>query len=177
MDIVLGSIIHKTIYVLSCIFNLFRKNNKVEPFDKEDNHQIEILETNKSIDEKNVQNYLNHHILYTDDKFHETHFTEEPLIVKFKYNNQIYQISLNKLESKKEDHLPIVKQPKILSAVVKKDNDEYCVTEKISQFHGNTRNFFSHIPDVKNDFSIIIKDNDGKLYIFDMMGNHKVHTI
>ena len=80
---------------------------------------IEILSFNKETDKENLMKYLKHHIMYTDDKFHKMYFFDEPLIVRFKYQNEIYQICLKQLESKNTDHSVVMKEPKYLSAVVK----------------------------------------------------------
>lgn len=140
---------------------------------------IEILSFNKETDKENLIKYLKHHIMYTDDKFHKMYFFDEPLVVKFKYQNEIYQICLNQLESKNTDHSVVMKEPKYLSAVIKLDDEDegICITEKFVEFHGPNRNFFKHIPDCVSDFSVIFKDHKGKLHTFDMMGNQEVHDL
>jgi len=126
---------------------------------------VEILEINKNVDTENLLKYLKHHIMYTEDKFNKTYF-DSPLIVKFKYQNEIYIIHLNKLECKNIDHSVIFKEPKFLSAVIK-DED---ITKKLQELHGPSRNFFKHILDAVSDIHLLLSNYHGKLQIFDMMG-------
>jgi hypothetical protein len=140
---------------------------------------IEIINLTKETDRVNLIKYLKHHIMYTDDKFHPMYFFDGPLIVRFKYQNETYQVCLKQLESKNTDHSVSIKEPKILSAVVKlnEDDEGKCVTEQLVEFHGPNRNFFSHIPDTVADFSMILKDHRGELHTFDMMGNKNIHKL
>jgi len=140
---------------------------------------IEIIDLTKDVDRNNLLKYLRHHIMYTDDEFHPMYFLDEPLIVRFKYQNEIFQVCLNQMESKNTDHSVSIKDPKILSAVVKLDENcqGKCITEKLVEFHGPDRNFFSHIPDTVSDFSVILKDYKGELHTFDMMGNQNIHKL
>jgi hypothetical protein len=140
---------------------------------------IEILDLTKEVDRDNLIKYLRHHIMYTDDVFHPMYFFDGPLVVRFKYQNETYQICLKQLESKNNEHSVVMKEPKYLSAVVKNSDIEegICITEKIVELHGPTRNFFNHIPDSVSDFSVILRDHKGKLHTFDMMGNQKIHEI
>lgn len=143
-------------------------------------NKIEILESNKDIDLDNIIKYLKHHIMYTDDNFHKLYFIDEPLIIRFKYQNEIYQMCLKQLECNNTDHSVIKKESKCLSAIVKlndDDDDGICITDKFVEFHGPERNFFTHIPDCITDFSIILKDYKGKLCIFDMMGNQQIYLL
>ncbi len=140
---------------------------------------IEILDLTKEVDKDNLLKYLKHHIIHSDDKFHPMYFFDEPLIVRFKYQNEIYQVCLRQLESKNTDHSITIKEPKFLSAIVKLDEKDEgrCITEQLVEFHGPCRNFFSHIPDTISDFSVILKDIKGELHTFDMMGNQKIHRL
>jgi hypothetical protein len=137
---------------------------------------IEIIDLTKETDRGNLIKYLKHHIMYTDDEFHPMYFFDEPLIVRFKYQNETYQVCLKQLESKNTDHSVSIKEPKILSAVVKlnEDDEGKCVTEQLVEFHGPNRNFFSHIPDTVSDFSVLLKDHKGEIHTFDMMGNKNI---
>jgi len=142
-------------------------------------NDIEILDITKEIDKDNLNKYLRHHIMCTDDIFHPMYFFDGPLLVRFKYQNEIYQICLKQLESKNTDHTMTNKEPKFLSAVIKiHENDQgKCITEKLVELHGPDRNFFNHIPDTISDLPILLKDYRGKLHIFDMMGNQKIHEL
>ncbi len=140
---------------------------------------IEIIDLTKETDRGNLVKYLKHHIMCTDDKFHPIYFFDEPLRVRFKYQNEVYQICLKQLESKNTDHSVIAKEPKILSAIVKlyEDDEGKCVTEQLVEFHGPDRNFFNHILDTVSDFSVLLKDHKGELHTFDMMGNKNIHKL
>jgi hypothetical protein len=169
------------IYIYILIFLGYHKEEDHKPVESliVINEDIEILDLTKETDKDNLRKYLKHHIMNTDDKFHPMYFFDGPLIVKFKYLNEMYQICLTQLESKNTDHSVIKKEPKYLSAIIKinENDDGHCITEQFVEFHGPTRNFFNHIPDVISDFSIILKNHKGKLHTFDMMGNHKVHNL
>jgi hypothetical protein len=141
---------------------------------------IEVLHLSKNADKDNIVNYLKHHIMYTNDKFHPMYFFDGPLIVKFKYQNEIYQICLIQLESKNTDHSVIMKEPKYLSAVIKKNKDDEegkCITEQFVEFHGPNRNFFKHISDTTSDFSVIFQNHNGILHTFDMVGNEQLRIL
>ena len=84
---------------------------------------------------------------------------------------------LKQLKSKNHDHSVIKKEPKYLSAVVKNGENEECVTNKLVEFHGPSRNFFIHIPDAVSDVRIILKNHKGKLHTFDMLGMQQIHDI
>ncbi len=115
--------------------------------------------------------------MYTDDKFYSINFFDEPLIVRFKYQNEIYQLCINQMKCKNIDHSVSVKDPKILSAVVKNKEEEKCITEQLVELHGPDRNFFSHIPDAISEKSILLKDHKGELHTFDMMGNKHIYRL
>jgi len=131
---------------------------------------VQVLNLSKTVDSDNVSKYLRHHIMYTDDKFHEMDFFDGPLVVRFKYQNETYQICLKQLKSKNNEHTVVVRQPKYLSAVIKVGDSEESITEKIVEFHGPSQNFFSHILDAVSDIEVILKDHKGTLYTFDMLG-------
>lgn len=143
------------------------------------NEDIQILDLTKNMDKENIIKYLRHHIMYTDDEFYKMYFFDGPLIARFKYQNEIYQICLSQLESKNHEQSVVMKEPKYLSAVIKNDeNDEgNCITSKFVELHGPNRNFFKHISDTVSDFSVILKDHKGKLHTFDMMGNNQIHDL
>ncbi len=67
----------------------------------------------------NVKKYLRHHIMKTDDEF-ENQVFNNPVVVYFKYNNEKYRICLKKLMSKNTEQTNIKKEPKFLSAIIKK---------------------------------------------------------
>lgn len=139
-------------------------------------NDIEILNLSRETDIINATKYLRHHIMYTEDNFHPMYFFGKHLLIRFKYRNEIYQICLKQMESKNTDHSVSMKEPKILSAVMKfcenEENKEKYVTEQLVEFHGPNRNFFKHIPDTTLDFSILLGIDNGELNIFDMMGNN-----
>ena len=143
------------------------------------NHDIDILDISEIatghrivLDIPNLRKYLMHHIIYTDDMFEKIYF-DKPLIIKFKFENEIYQICLNCLESKKSDQKTIIKEPRYLSAVIIEEENETDVTEKIIEFHGPLRNFFRHIPDTAFDISLIT-EKKGCLHTFNMLGDSYV---
>ena len=141
---------------------------------------IKILETTLE-DSKNLLNYLRHHIMYTDDTFENIYF-EDPIFVKFKYLNETYQICLKKLESTKDDHAEIIKNPPPLVATIRDPSDSdkvtHDITEKLRELHGSTKNFFKHIPDAEHELSDILKEHSGKeLHVFDAMGCSIIRTI
>jgi len=173
-----NSITHIFYIFLGKLFVRKKTNNKVESLIVSDS-SIQIINTNIQLNENeidNIRNYLHHHILYTDHTFHPTYFNNF-LHVKFKYQNEMYQICLTKLESTKNEHLDVISTPKYLSAVIISDEGEHCITDTIKEFHGHTKNFFKHIPDTIHDLSIILKDHkkyNSKLHTFDMMGNNQI---
>lgn len=159
-------------------YKMLSNNIKASSFVIDENiANIEIIEVNRSIDQNNLINYLKHHIMFTDDKFKIEHF-HEPLIVRFKFQNEIYKIHLKHLISKNTDHSVSINDAKYLSAVIKNHDHEegIYITDLLVELHGPERNFFSHIPDVISDLSVLLKEykNNGKLYTFDMLGNQKI---
>ena len=158
-------------------YNIVKQNNQTSSFVIDENSEITIIEVNRNVDQTNLTKYLKHHIMLSDDKFKIEHF-DEPLIVRFKYQNETYQMCLKHLISKNIDHSVSASEPKYLSAVIKHHDHEEGVhiTDLLVEFHGPKRNFFSHIPDVVSDISVLLKEhkNNGKLYTFDMMGNQKI---
>ena len=162
-------------------YNIVEYNAQVSSFviDENNENEIEIIDVNKNVNQTNLTNYLRHHIMITDDKFKTEHF-DEPLIVRFKYQNEIYKIYLKHLISKNTDHSVSINGSRYLSAIIKKHDHEegIHITELLVELHGPKRNFFSHIPDVISDISILLKEHGcGKLYTYDMMGNQKILEI
>jgi hypothetical protein len=163
-------------------------NIQASSFVVDENDELEIIEITakdgKEVDKENLTRYLKHHIMLSDDKFKKDHF-DEPLIVRFKYQNEIYRICLKHLIAKNTDHSISVNDPKYLSAIVKQhdndDDDGIHVTDVLVEYHGPDRNFFSHIPDVISDILILLKEHHNgagnKLHTFDMMGNIKIHEL
>jgi hypothetical protein len=146
----------------------------------ENNIDIEIIDSTKDTDQTNLTKYLKHHIMFTDDKFHPMYFFDEPLVVRFKYQNETYRICLKQLEAKNTDHSISINEPKYLSAIVKHHDDDegIHVTDILVEFHGPDRNFFSHIPDTVSEIPMLLSDHKGhKLHTFDMMGNQKIHHL
>jgi len=163
----------------------FYEHKKVESLIVTDS-DIKIICADQNLDEQNLLNYLRHHILFTDDQFYVTYF-DEPILVRFKYLNETYQICLKKLESTKDDHQDIICSPKYLSAIIKDpENTENTIniTEHFKEIHGHTKNFFKHIPDAVHDIPSILKDYNGglikngsKLHTFNMMGHENIHEL
>ena len=159
-----------TIYVfildiIDRILKLFEKCDKYESIIVDDNG-IVIVEIIPNIDSYNVTRYLKNHILLEDISFVPYDY---PVVVKFKYLDKIYKIHLNQLRSSKDDHTEIIESPKILLATLG-DED---VTETIREYHGNTQNFYAHIPDVANPLELLLED----LHIYDMMGNNTINKL
>lgn len=118
-----------------------------------------------------------HHVIDENTNFSTQAFSS-PLFVRFKYINEIYQICLVKLESTKDDHKPIEELPRYLSGtIITNGGTEICVTQKLKEFQGFTRNFFKHIPDAIHDLSHLFKEHSGELHTFDMMGLSKIQNI
>ncbi len=143
---------------------------------------IEILEYSRETNKDNLVKYLKHHIMYTDDKFYPMYFFDDHLRIRFKYQNEVYQLCISQMECKNTDHSISIKSPKILSAVIKThENDEgMCVTKQLVECHGPDRNFFSHMPDAVSDIPVLLKNHKGKkteLHTFDMMGNKYVYKL
>ena len=159
------------------ILDCFRQSKKVDPFILDDCEDVKIVDVYPKIDNiENAYKYLKHHILYTDDTFDKIYF-DNPIFIKFKYMNECYTICVQKFESTYTTHLNIIKEPKLLSAVVYDKNDnEINITDKAREIHGHTRNFYEHIPDVITDRSIIFNFK-GKLNTYDMMGNYKTYKL
>jgi hypothetical protein len=190
-------------------------SKKVESFNPESDEIIVLDITNIDTQEiipdsfselySNVQKYLDHHLSYeSSNTFVPIDFDSGPINVRFKHINEIYQISLKRLKSTNKDHGPINSTPLYLSGTVKYKGKDTCVTQKLREFHGNNRNFFSHIPDTIHHISYYIehmisqspkrtkKDikgtpkhlqvifddyKGGDLHTFDMNGQTKIHTI
>jgi hypothetical protein len=180
-------ICHKLLNLYLCFailfgYNIVSKNDTSSFIFDEKNVNIKLYEVSKDIDTNNLIKYLRHHIMQTDDEFYPKHF-EVPLFVKFGFQNEVYQICLSRIYSKKTDHSVSLKEPRILSAILKhhendEDDEGISITEQLVEFHGPDRNFFSHIPDAISDISILLASHGGKeLHIFDMLGNKKIHTI
>lgn len=144
------------------------------------NDEITIISVSDSeVDLINLQNYLNHNILHTDDVFYNVEKFPKPIMIKFKYCGEVYRLCLKSLKSKKHEHNEVVKQPRYLSVVVKNGETEIeNITERMTEFHGNTRNFFDHIPDSVFDFSLVFDDmriEDGySIHTYDMSGNEEI---
>ena len=155
----------------------FGSKKKTESLIPEKGIRIINIETlGSEISEEDLTNYLEHHLNEAEPNFEKVEF-DNPIYVRFKYLNEIYQMCLNGLQSTRDEHKPFKTTPKYLSAVIKHNGDEMCVTEKIREFHGHSRNFFDHIPDVVNDLNFLLKDHQGELHTFDMMGNVSVHKL
>lgn len=171
------NLIHKYFY------ERYETHTNVSPFNKnqEDNliFIIEIEHKNEeNINCDNILKYLNHHILLQKSIFYVQYF-KKPIIVKFKYMGNVYRICLKKMECKNDQHSTINKNPKILSAFIKKDNNEIDVTDILKEFHGNNKNYFAHIPDSINvitELSYLLK-HEGELEIYDMIGNINKYDI
>lgn len=144
-----------------------------------DEKDIEIIGVTKDTDRNNLVKYLKHHIMYTNDKFHPMYFFDGPLVVRFRYQNEIYRICLKQLESKHTDHSVSISEPMYLSAVVKQHNNDegILITEQLVEFHGPGRNFFSHIPDSVSELTVLLSEHKGLLYTFDMLGNQKIYKL
>ncbi len=173
-------VIYKKILIIYAFIMGQTNSSSIEPVNSfiVTENDIDIITLSKEeIDKENILNFLKHHIIYTDDKFYPMYFFNEPLIIRFKYQNEVYKICLNKLENERKEHLQIIRGPKILSAFIKNGNDEEYITDEIIELHGPNRNFFSHIPDVESDISIILKKYKGNLYTFDMMGKHVIYDL
>jgi len=173
------------VFIMLSLGYTLRPNKEVDSLIVTKN-EIEIIEMSIDTDKDNLINYLKHHIMYTDDKFHPMYFFDNHLFVRFKYQNEIFQICLTQLESKNTDHSVIMKEPKFLSAVIKKDTNknepdpsQNCITEILVELHGPERNFFKHIPDTVCDLSVLLslKKHTGLLYTFDMLGNDTIHEL
>ncbi len=155
--------------------------SNVESLIPEENIRIiEIIDDHDhGITEDELCRYLEHHIeLEGPDNFDKKTF-EHPVTVRFKYRNEIYSMVLKGMTSTKDDHKEIKKTPKCLSAIIRYTDsqgktNESCVTERIREFHGHSKNFFDHIPDVISDLDILLKGYKGQLHTYDMMGNTKV---
>lgn len=192
------------IYILIRLFcrwdkreTIIQVNSFVVPDDQLNN--IEIIDCSGVVNSDNLVNdlvndlvnYLKHHILYSDTTFTEHQF-DRILSVRFKYQNEIYTICLNGLHSKKTEQTNVVKEPRILSAIiegevrnegevksegeVKNEETNIDVTEEIVELHGPTRNFFKHIPDAIFDPAhILTKYNGFRLRVFDMLGREYVY--
>lgn len=147
----------------------------------EKNIDIEIIDLNKDTDRNNLTNYLKHHIMLTDDKFHPMYFFDEPLVVRFKYQNETYRICLKQLEAQNTDHSVSMNEPKYLSAIIENDegNEGLHITDLLVEYHGPDRNFFKHIPDTVNDIPLLLAPiyKGCKLHTFNMMGTLKVHDL
>lgn len=132
-------------------------------FTEQDN-VIEVIETSETVDLDNLLKYLRHHFMFTDESFNSVIFAT-PLNVRFKCDKKTHRIVLKKLNCTKKDHVDIVKLPTILSVVISKvtdteskDNDGVCITNTIVEYHGHTKNFYTHIPDAVYNFNEAIKD-------------------
>jgi hypothetical protein len=171
---IMDRILYYTLYpvfLCSC-----KKRAKVESF-VISNKDINILDSSKKLTKRelsNLLNYLRHHIMYTDHPFVQTDF-DEPLVIRFKYKNEIYRICLSGLKSRNTEHGIVKKEPRILSAVV---GDE-CITDIINEYHGPEQNFFGHIPDsVSCPRTLLSKELQcGDINIFDSLGNTYVVKI
>lgn len=140
---------------------------------------IEISDDhNHGLSEEELCNYLEHHL---DSDGPEPNFTkitfEHPVKIRFKHGNEIYSMCLKGMTSTRDDHKEIQTTPKYLSAVIRHGDDEICVTNRIREFHGHSKNFFDHIPDVISDLNVLLNDCEGQLHTYDMMGSSKVHDL
>lgn len=137
-----------------------------------DTNDITILEiSDDKVDRLNILRYLNNNIKHTNDAFYKEVF-DSPIRVKFEYLGRIYRICLSKIETSNNEHTEIEEIPKILSATVE-DTD---ITEIVREYHGHTKNFYKHIPDVIYDLSYIL-ELDGDLHTYDTMGNYNVYVL
>lgn len=180
IDCIINSLIeilHEYCYKYIKNIKNIKNNDDVSSFYEKKNNYISIIEveTNNVIDYENLINYLNHHILLDNSVFYKQNFVR-PIFVKFKYMGEIYKICLKKLESKNNQHKSIDKNPKILSAVLLKDENEIDITDTLKEFHGNDKNYFSHISDAISDLSYLL-DSDGELHVYDMIGNINKYNI
>jgi hypothetical protein len=135
---------------------------------------VESVDHNNNYDYDNIQNYLRHHIVDPKHNFYKTHYNN-PVFITFKYINKHYKICLKSMSSTHMDHYEIEETPRILYAIVK-NHTETNVTDKIKEYHGNTKNFYSHIPDIITDLYYLL-GHEGELHIFDMMGNDEITNL
>lgn len=178
------SAIDHTIGIIAYIFNFIgitQNNHQVYSFIIDENEKIKVLDINcilcteevtNKIDVNNVENYLNHHYIDNTISFTATEY-DRPIIVQFKYNNNIYKICLDKLKTLAKDQTTITREPMILSATIRTKFSKKCssITKEIVKFHGPDRNFFKHIPDAITDLNVIFGNNI--IYIFDSLGRKR----
>lgn len=169
--IITGGFLITTIHALGMLFNFYKKTN-AESFVPEDRIRIiEIIDKhNHNITEDELSNYLEHHLDEKPADFTKKEF-KHPIIVRFKYQNEIYSMCLKSMKYTRNEHKEIKPTPKYLSAIIRHGDDEICVTQRIREFHGHSKNFFDHIPDVENDLKKLLENHKGDLYTYDMMGN------
>lgn len=130
---------------------------------------ITLLEVSEdTVDKANILKYLNNNIRNIDDTFFEDIF-KNPVKIKFKYRGKTCRMCLTKLESTHGDHTEIEETPRILSASI----NDVDFTDIIEEYHGNTKNFYRHIPDTMHDISYLINEV-GELHVYDTMGDYKV---
>ena len=168
------SLIMFTFYKL---YTRYSKSNALSLIPEDGIRIIEIYDNNNhSLNTKDIQNYLEHHILTNKDiknNFNNITF-DNPIHIKFIHSNNIYKICLNGMTCTKEQHKNIISTPKFLSAVLKNDNNEIYVTDELSEYHGPNKNYFSHIPDAISSLKYLLGNKKGELHTYDMMGNSNI---